>query len=209
LSARLTVFVGMGASTLLGNDHPLTRAESLVRTLRAQLAVTVVFGLLIAALSPLLGRPALNLALGAAAVSGLLVAAVLIARSRVRGRAFELIAGGREELPLRVVASERSRLLDQRTRRRLARTLDVITVQPTSREWWSPVYADHAAVRGAENELREIAALLRERRAIRARGVALVTALICEGATSPLYRGPAPALREELGRIRHVLHQPL
>ncbi len=180
-----------------------------MRTLRAQLAVTVVFGLLIAALSPLLGTPALHLALGAVAVSGLLVAAVLIARSRVRGRAFELIADGREELPLPVVASERSRLLDQRNRRRLARTLDVITVQPASREWWSPVYADHAAVRGAENELREIAALLREQPAVRARGVALVTA--SSGRARPRRSTAAPALelREELGRIRHVLNQPL
>ena len=42
---------------------------------------------------------------------------------------------------------------------------------------------------------------------MRARGVALVTRLIRDGATSPLYRGPAPQLREELGRIRHVLIQ--
>jgi hypothetical protein len=199
----------MGTSTLLGNDHPLTRAESQMRTLRTQLAVTVVFGLLIAALAPFLGRPALRLSLGAVAVSGLLVIAVLVARSRVRRRAFELIANGREELPLPVVASERSRLLDRRNRRRLAHTLDVIAVQPVSRDWWSPVYADHAAVRGAETELREIAALLRELPAVRARGVALVTTLIREGATSPLYRGPALELREELGRIRHVLNQPL
>jgi hypothetical protein len=197
----------MGASTLLGKDHPLTRAESQMRTLRAQLAVTVVFGLLIAALSPLLGTPARHLALGAVAVSGLLVCAVLIARSRVRGRAFELIANGREELPLPVVASERSRLLDHRNRRALARTLDVITVQPVSREWWSPVYADHDAVRAAESELREIASLLREQPTVQARGVALVTSLIREGATSPLYRGTAVELREELGRIRHVLNQ--
>ena len=96
---------------------------------------------------------------------------------------------------------------DSRNRRRLARTLDVITVQPASREWWSPVYADHAAVRGAQDELREIAALLRDLPSVRARGVALVTTLIREGATSPLYRGPALELREELGRIRHVLIQ--
>ncbi len=54
-------------------------------------------------------------------------------------------------------------------------------------------------------ELREIAALLRELPTVRARGVALVTRLIRDGATSPLYQGPAPRLREELGRIRHVL----
>ena len=167
----------MGASTLLGKDHPLTRAESQMRTLRAQLAVTVVFGLLIAALSPLLGTPALHLALGAVAVSGLLVVALLIARSRVRGRAFELIANGREELPLPVVASERSRLLDRRNRRRLARTLDVITVQPAFARVVVAGVRRPRAVRAAESELREIASLLREQPTVRARGVALVTAL--------------------------------
>ena len=83
----------------------------------------------------------------------------------------------------------------------------MIAVQPESREWWAPVYADHAAVRGAERELREIATLLRELPNVRARGVALVTNLVSDGATSPLYHGPALRLREELGRIRHVLIQ--
>jgi hypothetical protein len=198
----------MGSSALLGPEHPLTRAESQLRTLRAQLAVTAVFGLLAATLSPLLGPAALRLSFGAVVVSALFVAAVLVARSRVRERAFELIACGREELPLPVVASERSRLCDHRTRRRLASTIDVITLQPATREWWAPVYADHAAVRDAEHELREIATLLRELPSVRARGVALVTSLVREGATSPLYHGPALRLHEELGRIRHVLMQP-
>ena len=35
----------MRSSTLLGPDHPLARAESQARTLRAQFVVTVVFGL--------------------------------------------------------------------------------------------------------------------------------------------------------------------
>ncbi len=35
---------GMGSSTMLGPEHPLARADSRLRTLRAQLAVTVVFG---------------------------------------------------------------------------------------------------------------------------------------------------------------------
>jgi hypothetical protein len=197
----------MGSSTLLGADHPLARAESRQRLLRAQLAVTVVFGLLAAALSPLLGPAAQRLAMGAGVVSALFVIAVLVARGRVREHAFELIASGREDLPLPVVVSERSRLRDHRNRHRLARTIDVISVQPMTREWWSPIYADHAAVAGAQSELQEIAKLLRELPSVRARGVALVTSLIREGATSPLYRGPAPQLREELGRIRHMLIQ--
>jgi hypothetical protein len=197
----------MGTSTLLGPDHPLARADSRFRLLRGQLAVTLALGLasLLAALR--MGAPALHLAIGAAAVSGLLLGLALHARAGVRERALELIASGREELPLPAVESERERLSDRRYRRRLARTLDVITADPNPREWWSPIYADRAAVHAASAELAEIARLLRELPSVRARGVALVTRLIRDGATSPLYQGPAPRLREELGRIRHVLVQ--
>jgi hypothetical protein len=198
----------MGSSTLLGPEHPLARAESRLRVLQAQLAVTGALGGVMLGFSPLLGAPALHLAMGAAAVSAVLVGAILVARSSLRDHALELIASGREELPLPVVESERSRLSDRRYRRGLARTLDVIRADPESREWWSPVYADRDAVRGARDELTEVARLLRELPTVRARGVALVTRLIRDGATSPLYRGPAPRLREELGRIRHVLIQP-
>jgi hypothetical protein len=197
----------MGSSTLLGPEHPLARADSRLRTLRAQLAVTVILGLVCLAASRLLGSPALHLALGAGVVSVGLLIAVLLARASVRERALELIASGREELPLPVVESERHRLSDRGYRRRLARTLDAIIADPDPRDWWSPVYADREAVHGAHAELREIARLLRELPNVRARGVALVTRLVRDGATSPLYQGPAPRLREELGRIRHVLVQ--
>ena len=59
----------------------------------------------------------------------------------------------------------------------------------------------------ARAELGEIARLLRDLPNVHARGVALATRLVRDGATSPLYQGPAPRLREELGRIRHVLVQ--
>jgi hypothetical protein len=198
----------MGSSALLGPEHPLSRADSRIHTLRAQLAVTVVLGLVMLASSPLLGRPALHLAAGAGALSALLAVAMLFARASQREQALELIASGREELPLPVVESERSRLSDRRYRRRLARTLDAIRADPTPKEWWSPVYADREAVYDAREELTEVARLLRDLPNVRARGVALVTRLIRDGATSPLYRGPGPRLREELGRIRHVLIQP-
>jgi hypothetical protein len=197
----------MGSSTLLGPGHPLARAESRARALRAQLVVTVVFGVAAAVLSPLLGPPAERLAIGAVVVAAFYLLAALVARSRLRERAFELIAIGREELPLPIVESERSRLRDSRYRRRLASTLDVITRQSETREWWSPIYAHHESVRAAQDELREIASLLRELPSVSARGVALVTRLVRDGSTSPLYQGPAPRLREELGRIRHVLIQ--
>jgi hypothetical protein len=195
----------MGSTDMLGPEHPLSRADSRMRTLRAQLAVTVVLGLAMLASSPLLGASALHLAAGAGAVSGLLVVGMSFARASQREQALELIASGREELPLPVVESERSRLSDRRYRRRLARTLDAIRADPTPKEWWSPVYADREAVEDARDELTEVARLLRELPNVRARGVALVTRLIRDGATSPLYRGPGLQLREELGRIRHVL----
>jgi hypothetical protein len=195
----------VGTSTLLGPDHPLARAESQERTFRAQFLVTVVFGIAAAAFSPLLGPAALRLSLGAAAVSALLLCGAFVARQRQRERAFELIASGREELPLEVVACERSRLRDRRYRSKLARTLEVITLAPAQREHWKPIYGDPESVRGAQGELLEISRLLRELPSVRARGVALVTSLIRDGATSPLYQGPALRLREELGRIRHVL----
>lgn len=196
----------MGTSALLGPDHPLSRAESQERTLRAQFAVTVAFGLVAGLVSPFLGPAALQLSLGASAVAALFLAAAFVARLRLRARAFELIAIGREELPVEAIEQERSRLRDRRYRRRLARTLQVITLQQT-REWWSPIYADRAAVQAAQAELLEIARLLRELPSVSARGVALVTTLVRDGATSPLYQGPALRLREELGRIRHVLVQ--
>jgi hypothetical protein len=195
----------MGSSTLLGPDHPLARAESQERTLRAQFAVTVVFGLVVGVLSPLLGQPAVRLSMGAAAVAAFFLSAAFVARIRLRGRAFELIASGREELPVEAIASERSRLRDRSYRRKLARTLQVITLQPQTREWWSPIYADRASVVAARPELLEVARLLRDLPSVSARGVALVTRLVRDGATSPLYQGPAVRLQEELGRIRHVL----
>ena len=195
----------MGPSALLGSDHPLARAYARERLLRGQFLVTVGFGILAALLSPFLGLPALHLSVGASVVAGLILAAAWLAHLGLRERAFELIASGREELPLDVVECERSRLRDHRYRRRLASTLTVITLQPESREWWTPVTGDHESVRCARAELLEIAALLRDLPSVRARGVALVTRLVRDGATSPLYQGPAPRLREELGRIRHVL----
>lgn len=195
----------MGSSALLGHDHPLARAESQERLLRAQFAVTVVFGFLAAALVPFLGRASLRLSIGATVVAGAFAFAAFLAHIRLRDRAFELIASGREDLPVPAVECERARLRKRRYRRQIARTLDVITLQPQSRDWWSPLYANQEAVHGAQVELREVARLLRELPTVRACGVALVTRLIRDGATSPLYQGPALHLREELGRIRHVL----
>ena len=133
-----------------------------------------------------------------------------MARAGLREQALELIASGREELPLPVVESERCAAERPRaTAASLARTLDVIRAEPVAA---GVVVAGLRRPRGgarrAATSCIEVARLLRELPTVRARGVALVTRLIRDGATSPLYRGPAPRLREELGRIRHVLVQP-
>ena len=106
--------------------------------LRSQFLVTVAFGMAAAVMSPWLGPAALRLSLGAIAVAALFLLAACVARLRLRERAFELIASGREELPVQAVESERSRLRDRRYRRRLARTLDMITLQGVRRELAEP-----------------------------------------------------------------------
>ena len=162
------------------------------------------------ALSPLLGSPALHLAIGAAAVAAAARRGACCSRAPAcASRRFELIASGREELPLPVVESERSRLSDRRYRRQLARTLDVITAAARAEGVVvAGVRRPRGGARRRATSCIEVARLLRELPTVRARGVALVTRLIRDGATSPLYRGPAPRLREELGRIRHVLIEP-
>ena len=168
--------------------------------------VTVVFGLVAALLSPFLGAAALRLSIGAAAVSSLFLLGALrrtpaparaglrADRERPRGAAAarRSRASARACATAATAASSRARSTSSRCSRE-------------SREWWTPIYADRESVRAAQRELLEIARLLRELPSVRARGVALVTRLVRDGATSPLYQGPAPRLREELGRIRHVL----
>src|SRR4051795_12878106 len=120
----------MRSSALLGDDHPLARAESRERLLRAQFAVTVVFGFLAATLVPFLGPASLRLSIGAAVVAAGFALAAFLAHVRLRDNAFELIASGREDLPVPAFKCERERLRRRRYRRQIARTLDVITLQP-------------------------------------------------------------------------------
>jgi hypothetical protein len=66
-----------------------------------------------------------------------------------------------------------------------------------------PPLFDRAVVGGVADELRELAALLRDEPSS-ARGVALAWCLLSDGVRSPLHRGDVTALREELRRI-HLL----
>ena len=126
-------------------------------------------------------------------------------RQRGRDHVLALIAGGREELPVEAVERERSRLLDRRTRTRLAASFDGLVEEAVR----PPVVAgpplfDRAVVGGVADELGELAALLRDAQSS-ARGVALAWGLLSDGVGSPLHRGDVTALREELRRILHLL----
>ena len=166
----------MGSSHMLGPEHPLSRADSRMRTLRAQFAVTVVLGLAMLASSPLLGASALHLAAGAGAVSGLLVVGILFARASQREQALELIASGREELPLPVVESERT----PPERPPLPPPAGANARRDPCRSHAEGVVVAHLRrPRGgggrAATSCTEVARLLRELPNVRARGVALVT----------------------------------
>ncbi len=85
------------------HDHPLARAESRERLLRAQFAVTVAFGVVAALLAPFArrARAAARRSAPTVVAGALRAGAPSLAHLRLRERAFELIASGREELPLR------------------------------------------------------------------------------------------------------------
>ena len=135
-----------------------------------------------------------------------------MARASLRERALELIASGREELPLPAVESERYRLSDRRYRRGLARTLDVISADPGPRDWWSPVYADREAVRAAASEFARSRGCCASCRTCGHAASRWSRASIREGATSPLYRGPGAAAargaRPHPARAHPALEQP-
>ena len=175
-------------------DHPLARAESRERTLRAQFAVTVVFGLL-AGRALARARPAR--------------AAPLDRRGR-RGRAARRRRADRARAPARArvrADRERSRgAAAARPSRTSARACAIAATAAGSRARSTSSRCSPTRASGGRRSTPttrpcaprmpsslEIARLLRELPSVRARGVALVTRLVRDGATSPLYQGPAPA----------------
>ena len=191
------------ARAVLGADHPLARALELQTVLaRDLLAITL---LTVATASGLaaLPRPAVAIA---AAVACLLAAATLAARATVRGRARDLIAEGREDVPVAAVARECERLLGLRHRQMLARSLRRLRVAaegppPSRSRGTRPLHAD--TLRTVGPELRQLEALLGQPHG-GARGVALARRLLVEAA-SPLRAGDPQRLREELRRISILL----
>jgi hypothetical protein len=195
----------IAARAALGTDHPLAHALELQTVfVRDVLAVVgVALALAAATVIGFVSWPALVIAL---VVAGALVAAGLFARAAVRSRALDVIAEGRERVPVPAVARERERLLDARHRRMLAGSLARLRSAAERPAPWAPrstVPAYPGTLRAVGPELAELEALLAQPLGT-ARGVALVKRLLVDG-VSPLHGGDAQRLREELRRITLLL----
>jgi len=194
------------AAKLLGADHPFVRALDLTRVLTRQS--------LAAASASAIGAAGLACGAGwafpvlvvAGAVQLVLAAGLAVVVALARERARDLIAEGREHLPLPPLARQRRRLLDHRHRYGLTRAFEGLVA---TAERWSRILRNSRPVfnvrlvREVAPELHEIAGLLRVVTS-GARGVALSERLLTSGA-SPLYGEEIDDLRNELRRVREEL----
>lgn len=196
----------MTAADLLGENHPLTRASRRFENACLQLltGVTILAALALLARGPA-RRIELAAGIGTCAVLVGLLAASWCTRRR---RALEMIIAGDEDLPLPELEPVRRRLRDRRGRSRLALSLEHSL---RLAERWDqtvphlrPVANLHLLL-PLQEDVRDIARLLRVDSVPRVRGVALCERLLSDGVTSPLYRNDGEALRRELGRIRFAL----
>ena len=197
------------ASAVLGSQHPLTRvmhAEQVVG--RHALAVGLLLAAALAGCADHLPW-APEAAIGAAAALAGLGMAAAVLRRRARWEALELIAEGREGLPLAPVERERRRLLGARTRSALAgsveRMLEYACRPARAGLGPRPVF-DVAVIRTLADDLRPLVEPLRAGPAT-ARGLALAEQLLTWGGSSLYGHEVAPA-REDVGRVRYLLtHQ--
>lgn len=135
-----------------------------------------------------------------------LLLALAFAAARLRAGAESLISEGRGGLPLPLLARQRERLLDPRTRERLACSFEDLV--HTATRWHkilraSPPVWSVQLVRELASDLSAIAALLRAD-ATDARGVVLAKRLLLDG-SSPLYGAAADELRVALRQIADAL----
>jgi hypothetical protein len=189
-----------------GPEHPFARAITRQRTVALQLVATLIaVGFGVAGVVE--GTSDARIVLGVAgAVGVLLVLYAVSMRTSVRVRADELIAEGREDEAVQVLALERRRLASRALRERLARSLErclldaerLLEIHPSFRLPYELRY-----LRFVASDVREVAALLRSDSA-QIRGVA-ATAAFVNGDSSPLFEGDVDRLRRELRRLRKLL----
>jgi hypothetical protein len=195
------------AEAWLGAEHPLVDALDRFEVACRQLfSVTAVQG---GAAFLVFGgwRIGVSIMLAAGAVQVVLCCRVGAVRAARRDLCRELIIAGGGGLPLPSVSDLSRRLLDIRTRARLARSIDDVVraaVRPRMFPGEPRPLPDARVIRAAAPELRQVASLLRDRPDVR--GVALVEWLLSSPAT-PLYGFELEPLRRELWRARYLLAQ--
>ena len=197
------------SSVILGADHPLTRAIDAVQKIRRHcLVVCAVFvGGVINLIEGVAWGAALVLGAGVALFCYGIGAAALEARKR--DRALDVIADGRESVPIATVQRSRQRLRAPRTQRRMARVIEGVVEQarnppnPCSRSA-RPLFAP-TVVSVVVEDLLAVCEVLRTERAA-ARGVALAERLFGDGA-SAFYGDDSRALREQLRRIQQAMSE--
>jgi hypothetical protein len=135
----------------------------------------------------------------------LAVRAALLVQQR-KQLALDLIIEARSDLPLAAVARQQRRLLDRRTRSRLAAgfesLLEEALLRPKRLAPGPPVVAI-AVVAAVAKELNAVIGPLRADQAS-ARGIAFAERLLGDGGSS-LYGRDVAALRADLGRARYLL----
>ena len=195
------------AANVLGRDDTLVRLLVRRRARVDQLAVTLV-PISLGIIGILRHSDNAPVVLGAAVLVALgLVFSVAFSAFEIRDRAQEVIAGGQERLPLRVVRDERLRLLSHRERERFARSLERLLKDAQNWNRILPATRPPDGVRElrfAEREVHEVAGLLRSD-PVHVPGVARIARFLSDGGSSPLFGGDDEALRTELRRIRDLL----
>ena len=188
---------------MLGHEHPLSRALRRADVVRRDLKAVLLVCVGAATFAAAGNTWAIAVELSAAAVLIALAALSLLSARALRLEALELIMRGGEHLPLAPIASERRRLLDVRTRRRLASRFDFYVrsaARPSRSPWraYQP-FADLFATRAVSAELLHAAELIRQVSSS-ACGIARAEHLLSQGFLIT-HGSDAARLRDELVRV--------
>jgi hypothetical protein len=195
------------AETLLGLSHPLVGLLHACHTTADEIAVVAALQVIGGVLLWLSVPFALALTVAAAIVQLALGVRLGMLRLHRRELCRNLVIDGLERLPLASLGCELRRLRDPRHQARLARTAEDLADRADhynhERGLGPPLYSHHVLA-GVQLQLRDVARSLRaDGRGVR--GVALLDRLITSG-SSPLYGRRVGPLRDELARIRFLLH---
>lgn len=203
LAARVRRASSAEGNALLGPDHPLVRVTDALQSVIEQWLV--VAALVTGSIAALIEGSAWAkpVTLGAAVVLAILTLLAAAFRQRKRDCSIDLILEGRETVPIAAVQHQRQRLLSKQTRRALARNVEEMLEQVSSRPTLQmratrPLF-DRRTVAMATKELLEVSRSLKTC-PTHACGVARAERLITDAA-SPLYGYDVEALRTELRRI--------